>query len=130
GLANGDPDRFLESLRHNLLHYYSMTHYALPMLKASRGAIVNISSKVAMTGQGNTSAYAAAKGAQLALTPEWAVELLAFSVRVSAVRPAEVLTPLYPRWLDSYPDPEEKLSKITSRIPLEHRMTTAAEIAS
>jgi L-fucose dehydrogenase len=56
GLETGDPDRFLESLRQNLVHYYAMAHYALPMLKQSRGSIVNISSKVALTGQGGTSA--------------------------------------------------------------------------
>ena len=83
----------MESLRQNLLHYYAMAHFALPMLKAAKGAIVNISSKVAMTGQGGTSAYAAAKGAQLALTREWAAELAAFDVRVNSVLPAEVLTP-------------------------------------
>ena len=71
GLASGDPARFTESLRQNLLHYYAMAHYGLPMLKEAKGAIVNISSKVALTGQGGTSAYAAAKGAQLALTREW-----------------------------------------------------------
>jgi L-fucose dehydrogenase len=130
GLALGDPMRFLESLRQNLVHYYSMAHYALPLLKQSRGSIVNISSKVALTGQGNTSAYAAAKGAQLALTREWAAELLPFGIRVNSVLPAEVLTPLYASWLNSFDDPAATLDKITSRIPLGHRMTAAAEIAA
>ena len=123
GLASGDPDRFLESLRQNLLHYYAMAHYALPMLKETRGSIVNISSKVALTGQGGTSAYAAAKGAQLALTREWAAELLPFGIRVNSVLPAEVLTPLYKRWLESREDPEAALKAITERIPLGRRMT-------
>jgi len=130
GLANGDPARFLESLKQNLVHYYALAHYALDLLQASRGAIVNISSKVALTGQGGTSAYAAAKGAQLALTREWAAELLPFGIRVNSVLPAEVLTPLYERWLNSLPDPKAALEKITSRIPLGHRVTTAAEIAA
>ncbi len=130
GLASGDPERFLESLRHNLVHYYAMAHYAVPMLKEARGAIVNISSKVALTGQGGTSAYAAAKGAQLALTREWAAELLPFGIRVNSVLPAEVMTPLYKRWLDTSDDPEEELRKITARIPLGHRMTEGAEIAA
>ena len=81
GLAEGEPAAFFESLRHNLLHYYAMAHYCLPLLKRGKGAIVNISSKVALTGQGGTSAYAAAKGAQLALTREWAAELAEFGVR-------------------------------------------------
>jgi L-fucose dehydrogenase len=107
-----------------------MAHYALPMLKESKGSIVNISSKVALTGQGGTSAYAAAKGAQLALTREWAAELLPFGVRVNSVLPAEVMTPLYRRWIDTREDPEAELRKITARIPLGHRMTEASEIAS
>ena len=130
GLASGDPERFLESLRQNLVHYYAMAHYALPMLKESKGSIVNISSKVALTGQGGTSAYAAAKGAQLALTREWAAELLPFGIRVNSVLPAEVLTPLYKRWLDSLDNPELTLKTITDRIPLGHRMTEGSEIAA
>lgn len=130
GLVNGDPDRFLESLRQNLVHYYAMTHYALPMLKKTQGAIVNISSKVALTGQGGTSAYAAAKGAQLALTREWAAELLPFGIRVNSVLPAEVLTPQYKRWLQSKEDPAATLKAITERIPLSRRMTEGSEIAA
>lgn len=130
GLESGTPQEFIESIHRNLWHYYSMTHYALPQLKAARGAIVNISSKTAVTGQGGTSAYAAAKGAQLALTREWAVELLPYGIRVNAVVPAEVMTPLYKRWIATFPHPEEKLRAITAKIPLGKRMTEAAEIAS
>ncbi|WP_058187675.1 L-fucose dehydrogenase [Terracidiphilus gabretensis] len=129
-LEHGSPDRFTESLRHNLLHYYALAHYALPLLKAHKGAIVNISSKVALTGQGGTSAYAAAKGAQLALTREWAVELLPFGIRVNCVLPAEVMTPQYRQWVSTQPDPEAALKRIAERIPLGHRMTDAAEIAA
>jgi L-fucose dehydrogenase len=129
GLESGDPARFEQSLRQNLLHYYSLAHYALPMLKEKQGSIVNICSKVAVTGQGGTSAYAAAKGAQMALTREWAAELLPFGIRVNAVAPAEVLTPLYERWLSELPG-GLGLSAIEARIPLEHRMTRASEIAS
>jgi L-fucose dehydrogenase len=130
GLSNGSPDRFLESLRQNLIHYYSMAHYALPLLKQTQGSIVNISSKVALTGQGGTSAYAAAKGAQLALTREWAAELLPFGIRVNSVIPAEVLTPLYKRWLETHEDPAGALKAITDRIPLGRRMTEGSEIAA
>jgi L-fucose dehydrogenase len=130
GLESGSPERFEASLRLNLLHYYSLAHFALPMLKAARGTIVNISSKVALTGQGNTSAYAAAKGAQLALTREWAAELLQYGIRVNAVLPAEVLTPLYESWVGRQSDPHAALKHITGQIPLENRMTTAAEIAA
>ncbi len=126
-----DPTAFRKSLSRNLYHYFDLVHYALPYLKESKGAIVNISSKVAVTGQGQTSGYAAAKGAQLALTREWAVSLLPFSIRVNAILPAEVMTPLYRKWLDStFDNPEAKEEEIKSRIPLEKRMTTAQEIAA
>jgi L-fucose dehydrogenase len=130
GLEHGTPEQFTQSLHQNLVHYYAMAHYALPMLKASRGSVVNISSKVALTGQGGTSAYAAAKGAQLALTREWAAELALFGVRANAVLPAEVMTPLYQSWISQREDPEKALSDIRRRIPLGHRMTEAAEIAA
>lgn len=130
GLERGTPEKFVRSLQKNLIHYYAMMHYALPMLRASKGSVVNISSKVALTGQGGTSGYAAAKGAQLALTREWAAELAPYGVRANAVLPAEVMTPLYQSWISQRDDPEKALAEIRRRIPLEHRMTEAAEIAA
>ena len=130
GLEQGSPEQYIGSLQRNLLHYYNMAHFALPHLKRSRGSIVNIASKTAVTGQGGTSGYASAKGAILALTREWAVELLPYCIRVNAVVPAEVMTPLYRQWLSTFPNPEEKLENIVSRIPLEKRMSTAEDIAA
>lgn len=130
GLESGSPEKFMASLQLNLSHYYNLVHYALPYLKESQGNIVNISSKTAIVGQGNTSGYAAAKGAQLALTREWAAELLPYNIRVNAVVPAEVMTPLYEKWLQTFDNPEEKLSKIVSKIPLGKRMTGSEEIAN
>jgi L-fucose dehydrogenase len=101
----------------------------LPYLKESKGNIINIGSKVADTGQGNTSGYAASKGAINALTREWAVELLPYSIRVNTVIPAEVWTPLYENWINTLPNPKEKLAQIVSKIPLEKRFTTSEEIA-
>jgi L-fucose dehydrogenase len=130
GLEHGSPQEYVASLHRNLVHYYSMAHYALPQLKLSRGAIVNIGSKTAVTGQGNTSGYASSKGAVMALTREWAAELLPYGIRVNTVLPAEVMTPLYRQWLSTFPNPEEKLKDILSKIPFEKRMTTAEEIAA
>jgi len=130
GLEKGSPKEYVESLERNLFHYFNMAHYALPYLKQTKGAIVNISSKTALTGQGETSGYASAKGAQLALTREWAAELLPYGIRVNAVIPAEVMTPLYRSWVDTFPNPQEKLKTIISKIPLGKRMTTAEEIAA
>ncbi len=130
GLEHGSYQGFIDSLHKNVIHYYLMAQEALPALKASKGAIVNISSKVADTGQGGTSAYAAANGARNALTREWAVELLPYGIRVNAVIVAECFTPLYQTWINTLPNPEEKLKSITSKIPLGQRMTTAEEIAN
>ncbi|RQT29892.1 SDR family oxidoreductase [Burkholderia contaminans] len=128
GLEAG-RDAFVSSLERNLIHYYVMAHYCVPHLKAARGAIVNISSKTAVTGQGNTSGYCASKGAQLALTREWAVALRDDGVRVNAVIPAEVMTPLYRNWLAGFDDPDAKLAGIAGKVPLGQRFTTADEIA-
>jgi len=130
GLELGSPADYVASLQRNLLHYYNLAHYALPALKRSRGSVVNIASKTAITGQGGTSGYASAKGAILALTREWAVELAPYGIRSNAVVPAEVMTPLYRSWLETFPHPDEKLAAIISRIPLGQRMTTPEEIAS
>jgi NAD(P)-dependent dehydrogenase (short-subunit alcohol dehydrogenase family) len=107
-----------------------MAHFALPHLKKTRGSVVNIGSKTAVTGQGGTSGYASSKGAILALTREWAAELLGYGIRVNAVVPAEVMTPLYRQWLDTFPDPEQKLQSVLAKIPLENRMTSPDEIAA
>ena len=130
GLEKGSPEAFLQSVEKNVGHYYFLAHYALEALKKSKGTILNISSKTAVTGQGNTSGYVAAKGAQLALTREWAVELLPYHIRVNAIVPAEVYTPMYATWIQSFPNPEEKLDEISRRVPLQNRMTTAEEIAN
>jgi NAD(P)-dependent dehydrogenase (short-subunit alcohol dehydrogenase family) len=130
GLANGGIDAFVESLRRNLVHYFEMTRLTQPELKRNRGAIVNISSKVAETGQGGTSAYAAANGGRNSLTREWAVELAPVGIRVNAVIVAECFTTMYARWINSRPDPEASRRRIEERIPLGQRMTTPEEIAS
>ncbi|MCU0324225.1 MAG: SDR family oxidoreductase [Spirosomaceae bacterium] len=130
GLESGDYERFMQSLHKNLVHYYLIVHHSLSALKASRGAIVNITSKTAETGQGGTSAYAAANGGRNALTREWAVELLKYGIRVNAVVVAECWTPLYERWIQTLANPDEKLASITANIPFENRMTTAEEIAN
>lgn len=128
GLDAG-PEAFRASLDQNLIHYYTLVHLLQEDLRAQRGAIVNVSSKTAVTGQGRTSAYVAAKAAQLGLTREWAAALAPSGVRVNAVLPAEVMTPLYERWIRTFPDPEAEIVRIGSKVPLGHRMTTAREIA-
>lgn len=130
GLEHGTYEAFVASLHKNMVHYYLMAHHALPALKETKGAIVNISSKTADTGQGGTSGYAAANGGRNAMTREWAVELLKYNIRVNAIIVAECWTPLYEKWINTLPDPKQKLAAIESKIPLNKRMTTAEEIAN
>lgn len=129
GLDAG-PAAFAASLQQNLVHVYAVVHCAREHLRRGPGAIVNIASKVAFTGQGSTSGYAASKGGVLALTREWALELAPHGVRVNAVVPAEVATPLYDAWLASCPDPAAERARIERSIPLGARFTTADEIAA
>jgi len=128
-LATGTYEDFVQSLHNSLIHYFLMAQYSLPALKASKGSILNISSKTAETGQGGTSGYAASNGGRNALTREWAVELLKDEIRVNAIVVAESMTPQYESWIQTLDNPEETLEKITDRIPFQNRMTTVEEIA-
>jgi L-fucose dehydrogenase len=130
GLEHGNYENFMASLHKDLVHYYLLAHYALPALKISKGAIVNINSKTAETRQGAMFAYAASNGGRNALTREWAVELLKYGIRVNAVIVAQCQTPLYEKWINSLPDDKKKLKEITAKIPLENRMIIAEEIAN
>ena len=122
-------DDFVWSLKLNLISYFAMTKYCLPYIIKSKGNILNIGSKVALTGQGGTSGYAASKGGVLALTREWAVDLIKEGIRVNALIIAESWTPAYDNWIKTLENGEEKLKAIVNKIPLENRMTTPHEIA-
>lgn len=123
------PGEFRSSLEKNLVQCFNIVHRCRKALAESAGSIVNIASKVALTGQGGTSGYAAAKGGLLALTREWALDLAEHDIRVNAIVPAEVWTPMYESWLSKQAEPEKRKAEIESRIPLGQRMTTAEEIA-
>ncbi|MFV0541526.1 MAG: SDR family oxidoreductase [Aestuariibaculum sp.] len=120
---------FMWSLKLNLVSFFAMAKYCLPYLKKSKGNILNIGSKVALTGQGGTSGYAAAKGGVLGLTREWAVDLINDKIRVNALIIAESWTPAYDNWIKTLENGEEKLKEIVKKIPFENRMTTPQEIA-
>ncbi len=127
---NATYEEFLDSLKLNLVSYFLVVKHALPLLKITKGNILNIGSKVALTGQGGTSGYAAAKGGVLGLTREWATDLVKDSIRVNALIIAECWTPSYDSWIKTLDNGEEKLKSILGKIPLENRMTTPAEIAN
>jgi L-fucose dehydrogenase len=106
-----------------------MAHFALPYLKISKGAIVNIISKISKTGEDNSSHYAAAVGGRNALTREWAVELLKYNIRVNAVIVSEYHTPQLEYWIRGLKNPDEKIKEIFSEILPDMRMTGPSEIA-
>ena len=123
------PEDFMFSVQNNLLHVYAMTHYALPQIRKGPGCILNLGSKVSVTGQGQTSAYAAAKGAISALTREWAVALAPDKIRVNCVIRAECLTDQYEQFFLSQVEPEAAKKAISRLVPLAQRLTTPEEIA-
>ena len=120
---------FMWSLKLNMVSYFLVVKHALPYLKASKGNILNIGSKVSLTGQGGTSGYAASKGGVLGLTREWAVDLIKAGIRVNAIIIAESWTPAYDTWIKTLENGEAKLKSIIKKIPLGNRMTTPDEIA-
>lgn len=123
-------EEFMNSLKLNLVSFFLIVKYAVPFLKKSKGNILNIGSKVALTGQGGTSGYAAAKGGVLGLTREWAVDLIQHGIRSNAIIIAESWTPSYKSWIESIDNGDQKLKSIIKNIPLENRMTTPQEIAN
>lgn len=129
-LKNTSTQDLIKSYENNLFHYYTMTKECLPYIKKEQGSILNIVSKTGITGQGRTSAYASAKAAQMGFTREWACAFAKDNVRVNAIAPAEVMTPLYEKWLQNFPNPKEQYEKIAKAIPLGHRFTTIEEIAN
>ena len=89
----------------NLKSLLWTTRAALPALKQSRGAILNTASMVGLIGQANHAAYAASKGAMISLTKAMALDYAPFGVRVNAVCPAGVWTPMLEQWAAEQPDP-------------------------
>ena len=128
-LEKGDFKSFADSINKNVVHYQTMTELCFPSLRKTKGAIVNICSKTGETGQGGTSGYAAANGARLQLTKNWADTFPSSGVRSNAVVVAECWTPQYEWWISQQSEPKEKLKEINAKIPLGNRMTTCEEIA-
>jgi L-fucose dehydrogenase len=124
------PADFMASLQLNLFHVFAVTHFSREHLRATKGVVINLSSKVSVTGQGATSGYAAAKGGVNALTREWAVALAKDGVRVNCVVPAECDTPQYENWFRSLPNPEETRAAIEALVPFDKRMTKKEELAA
>jgi L-fucose dehydrogenase len=111
----------------NFLGTYAGCKFALPHLRRTRGTIINISSMTAVLGQDRSSAYAATKGAQLSLTKALAVELGPQGIRVNAVLPSNVDTPLMRSWAATLDDPKSALQRVAA-LQVFGRMATPEEI--
>ncbi len=111
----------------NFFSTYTASQTALPYLRASRGTIINMSSMTAVLGQKNSAAYAASKGAQLSFTKALALEVAADGIRVNAVLPSNVDTPLMRAWAGTLADPQSALDRMAALQPL-GRMATPQEI--
>ena len=114
-------------LRLNLTSTFMGCKFALPHLRQTRGSIINMSSEVAVIGQGLAPSYVATKAGQLGLTRALALDLAPEKVRVNAVCPAGVMTPLMQEWADSQYDPEAAVKMVDSWHPI-GRMATIEEI--
>jgi NAD(P)-dependent dehydrogenase (short-subunit alcohol dehydrogenase family) len=91
----------------NLKSVYYTTKYGLEHLKQTRGNILNTSSMVGEMGQENHAAYVAAKGGMSALTKAMALDYAPFGIRVNAVCPAGVWTPMLRKWAGEQPNTDE-----------------------
>jgi NAD(P)-dependent dehydrogenase (short-subunit alcohol dehydrogenase family) len=94
-LADATAAHVRKTLEINVEGLIETTRVALPLLKQSKGAIVNVATIIADQPFANMSVYCASKAAVLALTRSWAQELAADGVRVNAVSPGPIETPLF-----------------------------------
>ena len=128
-IAANDDDEWRRVLDVNVVGIARVTRAALPYLRTARGAIVNVSSAVAIVGVPGRALYGASKGAVLALTLAMAADLAGEGVRVNAVVPGTADTPWIGRLLDSADDPGAERAALEARQPI-GRLVTAEEVAN
>jgi NAD(P)-dependent dehydrogenase (short-subunit alcohol dehydrogenase family) len=113
----------------NVKGSFNIIRAALPALRASRGAIVIVSSMTALVGQDQGAGYVASKGALVSMTKALAIELAPDGIRVNCVCPAGVDTPLMQAWAHTLPDPATVL-RGQAEMHLLGRLASAEEIAA
>jgi NAD(P)-dependent dehydrogenase (short-subunit alcohol dehydrogenase family) len=91
--------------RINLKSVYWTTRYAFEALRESKGTILNTASMVGLIGQQDHAAYVATKGAMISLTKAMAADYARYSIRVNAICPAGVWTPMLEQWCAEQKDP-------------------------
>lgn len=114
-------------MRVNYLSTFAGCKYAMPHLRQTRGTIVNMSSMTAVLGQHLSTAYCATKAAQVGLTKALAIEAGPDGVRVNAILPSNVDTPLMRNWAASLDDPQSALDRVAA-LQVFGRMASPAEI--
>ena len=97
---NASYQDFMWSLKLNMVSYFLVVKHALPHLKSSKGNILNIGSKVGLTGQGGTSGYAASKGGVLGLTRALAIDLKGTNINVNTICPGLISTPFNQKYAE------------------------------
>jgi NAD(P)-dependent dehydrogenase (short-subunit alcohol dehydrogenase family) len=122
-------DQLDEILAVNVKGTYYLCQAAVPALKQSKGNIVNVASDAGVHGNYYCTAYCASKGAVVLFTRALALELAGFGVRVNAIAPGDILTPLTEVQLAQQPDREAGLREMASVYPV-GRIGTPAEAAS
>lgn len=120
-------DAFEQLVRLNLTSTFMGCKFAIPHLRRTRGCIINMSSEVGLIGQALAPGYVSTKAGQAGLTRALALDLAPDGVRVNAVCPAGVMTPLMREWADTEYDPEAALKMVAGWHPL-GRMATIEEI--
>lgn len=124
-----EEDDWLEVIDTNLNSVWRGMKVVIPhMRRAGRGAIVNMSSVQALTGFRGWPAYAAAKGAINALTQQTAVDLAPAGIRVNAVAPGTIMTPLNEKVFREHPEPQALIESWNNAHPL-GRFGEASEVA-
>ncbi len=102
----------------NIKSIYLTTKYGIEKLKKTTGAILNTSSMVGSIGQENHAAYVATKGAVNALTKAMALDYAPFGIRVNAVCPAAIKTPMLDTWMKQQPEPNKMMHYLNKLQPL------------
>ena len=114
-------------LRLNLVSTFMGCKFAIPHLRKTKGSIINMSSEVGLIGQAAAPSYVSSKAGQVGLTKALAFDLAPEGIRVNAVCPAGVMTPLMEEWANTQYDPAAALKMVDSWHPI-GRMATIEEM--
>lgn len=122
------PEDFRALFELNVMSVFVGCRTALPWLRRTQGSIINLASLVATIGQHHATTYVATKGAVLAFTKALAIDEAPNGVRVNAISPGNVYTPLWQEAIDASPDPARTRADGEAAQPV-GRMGEPAEVA-